>query len=92
MISKRIGGIYADEGYSVVHRPGDGYYIAGTNVLSATEHNIYVAKLREDGVQLWGYMYGTDNNRIEAARKIIDMSNPNEEALMIVGLTDQIVL
>ncbi len=88
VISKRIGGIYADEGYSVVHRPGDGYYIAGTAILSATEHNIYVAKLREDGVQLWGYMYGTDNNRIEAARKIIDMSNLSEAALMIVGFTN----
>ena len=88
VISKRIGGSYADEGYSVLHRPGDGYYIAGTAILSSTEHNIYVAKLREDGVQLWGYMYGTDNNRIEAARKIIDMSNPNEDALMIVGFTN----
>ncbi|MBK8413093.1 MAG: hypothetical protein IPL22_00440 [Bacteroidetes bacterium] len=88
VIAKRVGGIYADEGYSVVHRPGDGYYIAGTAIISPTEHNIYVAKLREDGSQIWGYMYGTDNNRIEAARTIIDMSNPNEVALMIVGFTN----
>jgi len=87
---RRLGGDYKDRGYSVVYRKDDGYYIAGTVDVSDTDKDIFVVKLDEQGNQLWSYRYGYDNKKIDEARKIIDMSEGHDIALLVVGFTNSV--
>jgi|GEM_PF-6418070 len=84
----RIGGDLKEQGYSLMYKNHDGYYVAGTVNVSESDKDIYVAKLSQSGAFLWGYRYGYANGKIEEARKIIDMSTATESAILVVGFTN----
>lgn len=86
-IGLQIGGNLKEQGYSLLHRNHDGYYITGTVDVTETDKDIYVAKISESGTFMWGYRYGYKNGINEEARKIIDMSTSSENAILVVGFT-----
>ncbi len=75
---------FEESGYSLLVRP-DGYYVAGVVTNSETDNDVFVVKIKNNQSVDWAFRYATDGNVNEVARKILDMSDSNEEALLVVG-------